>query len=32
MRVFRVGVRIKMVYWEQVYLGLVEENESACAN
>jgi hypothetical protein len=32
MRVFRVGVRIKMAYWEQVYLGLLEENECACGN
>jgi hypothetical protein len=32
MREFRVGVRTKMAYWEQVYLGLLEGNERACAN
>jgi len=32
MRVFRVGVKIKMANWKQVYLGLLEENERACAN
>jgi hypothetical protein len=32
MEVFGVGVRIKMANWKQVYLGLLEENEIACAN